>query len=181
MKITETRPQSGNRRRYSQRRRGNGNKSNSNLGNNQPKNNNKPKQRELIFHLHDSTLRKTTESFNKIRVAIIIKIEKAFEDSLDIINSVETNTKKTCNGLQAAEAATTGTAKEKARTDCLSEKKWEIMLIRYQEKINKFGSLLVKTHALILDQYCSKEIKATLQEMPDFDSAIKKKNLLISP
>ena len=154
--MTETKPRNGNRRRYSQRRRGNGNKSNSNSGNNQPKNNSKPKQRELIFHLHDSTLRKTSESFNKIREAIIIKIEKTFEDSLDIVNSIETKTKKTFSEPQAAEAATTGTAKEKARKDRLSEKKWEILLIRYQEKVDKFESLWVKTYALIWDRYCFK-------------------------
>ena len=143
------------------------------MGNNQPKNNSKPKQRELIFHLHDSTLRKTSESFNKIREAIIIKIEKTFEDSLDIVNSIETNTKKTFNEPQTSEAATNGTTEEKARKDCLSEKKWETMLIRYQEKVDKFESLWEKTYALIWDQYCSKEMKVTLQEMPDFDSAIK--------
>ena len=70
--MTEGQYINGNRRRYTQRNKSDSN----NLGNNQPNKDNKPKQREMVFHLHDSTQRKTSESFNKIVEATIIKIEK---------------------------------------------------------------------------------------------------------
>ena len=65
-------------------------------------------------------------------------------------------------------AATDGTDAERARRDRLSEKKWEIMFNRYQDKVEKFDSLWIKTYALIWDNYYSKEVKVALREMPDF-------------
>ena len=133
-----TEGQSKNQRRYSQRRRGNnnGSKSNSssNLGNNQPQSNGKPKQREMVFHLHDSTQRKTSESFNKIVEAIIIKIEKTFDDLLDIVHSIETKTKKVFDKPVPEEAATVGSYAAKARKDQLNEMEWKILFNRYQDK-----------------------------------------------
>ena len=96
--MTESQNKSENRRKFTQRRgRGNnsnGNKSNTNSSGSQLKNNNKPKERELKFHLHDSTQRKTSESYNKIVEALITKIQKTFDDLLEIVSSIETKTKK---------------------------------------------------------------------------------------
>ena len=89
------------------------------------------------------------------------------------MNSIETKTKKVFDKPVAAEAATTGTDAQKARKDRLNEKEWEIRFNHYQDKMEKFDSLWVKTYALIWDNYCSKEMQIALQEMPDFDSSIK--------
>ena len=53
------------------------------------------------------------------------------------------------------------------------------MFNRYQDKVEKFDSLWVKTYALIWDGYCSKEMRVTLQEMPDFDTKIKREPLIL--
>ena len=74
---------------------------------NNNKNSNKPTVRELKFHLHDSTQRKSSESYGKIFDAIIVKIQKSFDDSLDIVTSIETKTKKTFEKTTPADAATT--------------------------------------------------------------------------
>ena len=63
--------------------------------------------------------------------------------------------------------------------DRLSEKKWEIMFNLYQDKVEKFDSLWIKTYALILDNYCSKEVQVALREMPDFDTKINKEPLVL--
>ena len=181
--MTESQNKSGNRRRFTQRRgRGsnsNWNKSNTNSSGSQLKNNNKPKERELKFHLHDSTQRKTSESYNKIVEAIITKMQKTFDDLIDIVNSLETKTKKVFTEPTAADAATSGTDAQKARKDRLAEKKWEILFNHYQDKVETFDSLWVKTYALIWDNYCSKEVQIALQEMPNFDSTIKREPLVL--
>ena len=90
--MTETQNKNKNRRRFSQRKRGTlsvSSKTNSTTS----KNNNLPKIRELKFYLHDSAQRKTSESFNKIREAIITKIQKTFEDSVDVVASLEAKAK----------------------------------------------------------------------------------------
>ena len=67
------------------------------------KNNNKPNgssnshgssnkvtaKKEYKFHMHDSQARKTSESFDKIKKAIILKIQETFEESLNIVESLE--------------------------------------------------------------------------------------------
>ena len=160
--MTESQNKSGNRRRFTQRRgRGNnsnGNKNSSKSSGIQQKNNNKPKERELKFHLHDSTQYKTSESYNKIVEAIITEKQKIFDNSLDIVNSIETKTKKVFNKPVAAGPVIIGTNAQKAREDRLNKKEWEILFNRYQDKTEKFESLWVKTYALIWDNYCSKEM-----------------------
>ena len=91
--MTESQKNNKNRRRFSQRKKGTSSTS-SKTTSTTSKNNNTPKIRELKFYLHDSAQRKTSESFNKIREAIIIKIQKIFEDSVDIVASLEAKAKK---------------------------------------------------------------------------------------
>ena len=49
--------------------------------------------REYKFHLHDSDARKKSESYEKIKEAIVLKIQKTFEKSNDVATSIETKTK----------------------------------------------------------------------------------------
>ena len=158
--MTESQKGNKNRRRFSQRKRSSASSSGASTT---PKNNNSPKVRELKFYLHDSANRKTSESFNKIREAIITKIQKTFADSVDIVASLEAKTKKVYDEPNMPEAASEGTDAEKARKDRLAEKKWEILFTRYQDKIEKFDALWIKAFALIWDTYCSKEIQVALK------------------
>ena len=93
-----------NRRRFTQRKRGNTNKNTTN-GN---QNNNPPKNRELKFYLHDLVGRKQSESFGKIKEAIILKIQKTFNDPIDLVTSLEPKTKKVYTEPQAGAATTVG-------------------------------------------------------------------------
>ena len=95
------------------------------------------------------------------------------------MNSLETKTKKVFTEPTAADAATSGTDAQKARKDRLAEKKWEILFNHYQDKVETFDSLWVKTYALIWDNYCSKEVRIALQEMPNFYSTIKREPLVL--
>ena len=171
--MTESQKSNKNRRRFSQRKKSS---TNSNVTS---KNNNSPKVRELKFYLHDSANRKTSESFNKIRDAIITKIQKTFADSVDVVASLEGKTKKVYDEPSMPEAATEGTDAEKARKDRLAEKKWEILFTRYQDKTEKFEALWIKAFALIWDTYCSKEIQVALKEMPDFADQVDKNPLVL--
>ena len=68
-------------------------KANNSANGSSPDNSSKPKQRELKFYLHDSNQRKTSESYNKIVDTIITKIQRTFDDSLDIVSSIENKAK----------------------------------------------------------------------------------------
>ena len=50
---------------------------------------------------------------------------------------------------------------------------------RWQDKVEKFDALWIKTYALIWDTYCSKEIQVALKEMSDFDRDINKNPLVL--
>ena len=50
--------------------------------------------REMKFHPHDSEQRKTSESFARIKKAIVSKIQKTFEDPIAIAKSIVENKKK---------------------------------------------------------------------------------------
>ena len=53
---------------------------------------NKPRlTRELKFHMHDSSQRKTSESYGKIKESIILKIQKTFTSSRLIVESISAN------------------------------------------------------------------------------------------
>ena len=96
--MTEGQKNNKNRRRFTQRKRGTSS-TNIKINSTTSKNNNPPKIRELKFYLHDSAQRKTSESFNKIKEAIITKIQKTFEDSVDVVESLEKKLKKSMKNL----------------------------------------------------------------------------------
>ena len=55
----------------------------------------------------------------------------------------------------------------------------EILFNCYQDKVEKYDNLWIKTYALIWDNYCSKEVQIALKEMPDFDTTINKEPLVL--
>ena len=87
--MTEGQGRNNNRRRFTQRRKGGNFSTSKSTSNGANKNNNPWKTREVKFHLHDSAQRKTSESFNKIVDAIVTRIQKTFEDSIDIVTSIK--------------------------------------------------------------------------------------------
>ena len=122
--MTEGQTKNKNRRRFTQRRRGTNTSTNSKTSSStNSKNNNPPKIREYKFYLHDSAQRKTSESFNKIKEAIITKIQKMFDDSVGVVASLESKTKKVYAEPDVPDAATDGTEEAKARKDRISEKR----------------------------------------------------------
>ena len=176
--MSENQNKHRNRRRYTLKRKGYPNNSNIITANN-GKNNNLPKMRELKFYMHDSVQRKQSESFGKIKEAIITKIQKTFDDSVDLVASLENNVKKIYIEPVIDEAATIGTDAQKARMDRLAEKKWEMLFIRYQDKVEKFDHLWIKAYAFIWDNYCSKDLQVAIREMPDFNTAVNKEPLVL--
>ena len=55
----------------------------------------KAKVKGMEFYLHDSASRKTSESFGRIKEAIILKIQKSFEDPIYFSESIISKKKKT--------------------------------------------------------------------------------------
>ena len=92
--MSENQNKNRNRRRFTQKRKGNSDNNKTNGTANNGKNNNPPKVREFKFYLHDSVQRKQSESYGKIKEAIITKIQKTFDDSVDLVTSLESKTKK---------------------------------------------------------------------------------------
>ena len=72
------------------------------------KSNNKPKgngsengsnqkvqaKRKYKFHMHDAQARKSSESYEKIKNAIILKIQESFEDSEYVVESLKKKSKE---------------------------------------------------------------------------------------
>ena len=51
-------------------------------------------KRELKFHMHNAQARKLSESYEKIKKAIILKIQETFEDLNNIVESLKKKEKK---------------------------------------------------------------------------------------
>ena len=70
-------------------------------GNSNASNANKlPAKREFKFYMHDSQQRKNAESFEKIKGAIIMKIQESFDDPLYVTESIEKSSRKFLINLQ---------------------------------------------------------------------------------
>ena len=177
--MTETQSKNRNRRRFTQRKRGSSNKTTQNASQGNNKNNNPPKARELKFYLHDSVGRKQSESFGKIREAILIKIQKTFDSPVDLVSSLKAKAKKVYTEPVVDAAATVGTPEQMARQDRLAEKKWLLLLERWQAKVDRFEEMWMNTYGLIWDYYCSKELQNAIKEMPDYESAVNGEPLVL--
>ena len=156
-----------NRRRFN-RKRGQNRNNNSSVPGNNSQNGNKPKSREYKFHMHDDAQRKTSESFNKIKEAIVLKIQKTFDEPREVAGSIKKNIKKVFAEPELAELTTEGTEEEKRRKDDRMLRKWQVEYTIHQECKNKFEDNWVKAYSLIWDSYCSKEMQIVIKELPDF-------------
>ena len=124
--------------------------------------------------MHDSQARKTSESFDKIKKAIILKIQETFEESLNIVESLEKKMKKV---LKKPELKDYKSEKidpdEKALENEQLKEEWKQDYDWYKKDMRRFNENCSKAYALIWKNYCSKEVHIALEEMSDFESRIK--------
>ena len=97
--------------------------------------------------MHDSAQRKTSESFGKIKEAIILKINKTFDTALEIVESIRTGVKKapdepTLDRLMAADPLV------KAAEDALNLEKWKIEFSYYHNQKHKLQASFAKAFSL---------------------------------
>ena len=105
--MTEDQTRNRNKRRFTQRKRGTNTGTTSKAPSSTTSRNNNPsKVREYKFYLHDLAQRKISESFNKIKEAIITRIQKTFDDSVDVVASLESKTRKVYAEPDVPDAAT---------------------------------------------------------------------------
>ena len=127
--------------------------------------------RELKFHMHDSDQRKMSESFHKIKEAIVTKIKSTFQNPLKIAESITSMRLSTFSEPVLTESVKID-ANEKALENRQLEMKYKIMFERHIKKEEVFEENLVRAYALIWDTYCSREVQVAIKEMPDFDTQI---------
>ena len=139
-------------------------------------------KRELIFHMHDASQRKTSESFARIKESIVSEIEINFENSNHVAASIEDGNRKVFSEPTLQESTVDPTVNAvNARLHALQnrqqEMKWGKEYDLYLDNIKEFEDIWVKAYVYIWEKYCSREIQFALKEMPDYDSNIKNEPL----
>ena len=135
-------------------------------------NDGKAKIREYKFHMHDSAQRKTSESFGKIRDAIILKINKTFDTPLEVVESIRTGAKLIPNEPELVSSTATDPLVKQAE-DALNLEKWKIEFSFYHAQKHKLQANFTKAYSLIWENYCAKEVQVVIQEMSDFGTRIR--------
>ena len=120
-------------------------------------NDGKTKIKEYKFHMHDSAQRKTSESFGKIRDAIILKINKTFDAPLEVVESIRTGAKVTPSEPTLVRS-TAGDPIVKAAEDTINLEKWKIEFSFYHTRKDKLEASFAKAYSLIWENYCAKEM-----------------------
>ena len=130
-------------------------------------------KRELRFHMHDAQARKLSESYEKIKKAIILKIQETFEDSDNIVESLKKKQKKVINKPDYKKYVSTLTdPDEKAAENTSLEKEWERDFQIFCDDQKKFKNNWHKAYAMIWKNYCSKEVQVAIEEISDFKARI---------
>ena len=142
------------------------NKNSTNSESNNGQNGNKPKIWEHRFHIHDSAQRNTSESFGKIKEAIILKITKTFDTPLEVAESLKTGT-RTVPPEPKIVTSTAATAPLWTAEDALNLEKWKIQYHYYHQKNQKFLENWANTFSLIWENYCWKQLQITIKEISD--------------
>ena len=135
-------------------------------------NDGKAKIKEYKFHMHDSAQRKTSESFGKIRDAIILKINKTFDAPLEVVESIRTGAKIIPNEPTLV-SSTAADPLVKQAEDALNLEKWKIEFSFYYTRKDKLEASFTKAFSLIWENYCAKEMQVAIQEIPDFGTRIR--------
>ena len=127
--------------------------------------------REYKFHMHDSNARKTSQSYSKIKEAIILKIQKTFDSPRDVASSLATGVKKVYDRPTRKKSTLTD-PEEKAVENETFRGKWNIDFQLFREKEEKFNDNWVKAYALIWEGYCSKKMQLAIKEMSTYESQV---------
>ena len=118
----------------------------------------RPKVEEMKFYLHDSASRKTSESFGRIKEAIVLKIQNSFEETRYISEPVIGKAKKTFSKPETTKSTLGDTAELVAAKWAENEiylGEWKIGFTIYRKDERNFDEAWVKVYALIWDTYCS--------------------------
>ena len=158
-------------RRGNRKQNQNASNSSSNSNSNTSNSSSQNKSKEYKFYMHDSNERRSAESFGKIKDSIILKIQKTFDSPRDIVKTLRDKTQIVITEPNPAEP-TGATYQERERSYQQSIRKWQEDYRWWQSKKEQCEDNLAKAYALIWENYCSKEIKRAISEMPTFESAI---------
>ena len=154
-----------NRRRF---RRNNSNGAPNKNQNNKPK----PVVREMKFYMHDSAQRKNSESFGKIKEAIILKIQTTFESPVDIVKSLRDGTKKAFTKPTMSKS-TNADPNDKAAEDEQFREEWKIDYQIFCKEETRFEELWCKAFAVIWEKYCLRDLQVAIKEMSDFETTVR--------
>ena len=135
-------------------------------------NDSKSKTKEYKFHMHDSAQRKTSESFGKIREAIIMTINKTFDTPVEAVESIRTGAKMIPNEPTLVSSTVTEPLVKQAE-DALNLEKWKIEFSFYHTQKHKLQASFTKAFSLIWENYCAKEVQVVIKEMSDYETRIR--------
>ena len=96
----------------------------------------KAEVKKMKFYLHDSAARKTSESFGRIKEAIILRIQKSFEDPIYLSESITRKKKKTFTKPEKTKSTLGDTAELEAEKRAENEtylEEWKIDLSVYSK------------------------------------------------
>lgn len=105
--------------------------------------------------MHNTDVRKSSESSGKIKEEIILKIQKTFELNTDIAERIESGVNKlfTAPTIQSSSKINTN---ERVREDRRFDIEYEKKFKRYMVQEEEFNRNWVKAYELIWEVYCSK-------------------------
>ena len=129
-------------------------------------------KKEMKFYLHDLDSRKRSESFNRIKQHIILKIQETFSNSLDITESIESNTEKTFTS-PVLQRSTKADQAERSFEEKQFLQNYTIDYEIYRNNQMKFREEWARAYLLIWRGYCSRDLQVHLEEMSDFSTSVK--------
>ena len=125
---------------------------------------------EFKFQLHDPQ-RRGTYTYDRILEAIILKIQKEFDSSRHIVNSLRSRKK---SGPQEPTVWISNKVDQNERVveQASFNRAFDISCARYHDQNEKFEENWVRAYGMIFDNYCSYEIRTALKEHKDFSTII---------
>ena len=125
---------------------------------------------EFRFQLQDSTNKKTY-TFEKIRDAIILRIQTQFQSGRYIVTSLRDGVKKG-PPMPTRETSNKADADEKRIEQETMNRKYEAKLIHYFRQNEDFEDNWIKAYGLIYATYCSREMQTAIRESQNYESTI---------
>ena len=111
--------------------------------------------RELKFNLHDSVNRKFSESFGKIKEAIITRINLELDNTIEIADSLKMGT-KIVFVKPKLESSLSVDKDIKVQENLMFMEEYKINFTIFRQSELKFKEQWVKAFVLIWDSFCSR-------------------------